>query len=129
MIRRPPRSTLFPYTTLFRSHGLGLFWVSQRLCLHSRVIVNVARYFLHVFFYQCHSFVKTVDGCIKLLRVIVSISGLVSVTFLLLFWCSGGGLAVWCGRGRCLFLFFLLFDGGHDFFFSFLGDTFINNVL
>src|SRR3712207_8228898 len=24
MIRRPPRSTLFPYTTLFRSHGLGL---------------------------------------------------------------------------------------------------------
>src|SRR6185369_11738543 len=24
MIRRPPRSTLFPYTTLFRSHALGL---------------------------------------------------------------------------------------------------------
>src|SRR3712207_8641551 len=24
MIRRPPRSTLFPYTTLFRSHILGL---------------------------------------------------------------------------------------------------------
>src|SRR5260370_30782002 len=24
MIRRPPRSTLFPYTTLFRSHGSGL---------------------------------------------------------------------------------------------------------
>src|SRR3712207_8960950 len=24
MIRRPPRSTLFPYTTLFRSHYLGL---------------------------------------------------------------------------------------------------------
>src|SRR3712207_7526917 len=24
MIRRPPRSTLFPYTTLFRSHGFGL---------------------------------------------------------------------------------------------------------
>src|SRR3712207_8257966 len=23
MIRRPPRSTLFPYTTLFRSHRLG----------------------------------------------------------------------------------------------------------
>src|SRR2546430_5958593 len=23
MIRRPPRSTLFPYTTLFRSHGGG----------------------------------------------------------------------------------------------------------
>src|SRR5947207_11788241 len=24
MIRRPPRSTLFPYTTLFRSYGAGL---------------------------------------------------------------------------------------------------------
>src|SRR5256885_14548409 len=24
MIRRPPRSTLFPYTTLFRSAGVGL---------------------------------------------------------------------------------------------------------
>src|SRR2546422_4944628 len=25
MIRRPPRSTLFPYTTLFRSHGKTTF--------------------------------------------------------------------------------------------------------
>src|SRR2546422_7763799 len=24
MIRRPPRSTLFPYTTLFRSNGIGV---------------------------------------------------------------------------------------------------------
>src|SRR5256885_9857844 len=24
MIRRPPRSTLFPYTTLFRSHGISI---------------------------------------------------------------------------------------------------------
>src|SRR5260221_10585997 len=29
MIRRPPRSTLFPYTTLFRSQNL---WVMQRRC-------------------------------------------------------------------------------------------------
>src|SRR3712207_7869134 len=28
MIRRPPRSTLFPYTTLFRSRGA---WVAARL--------------------------------------------------------------------------------------------------
>src|SRR2546430_9149953 len=28
MIRRPPRSTLFPYTTLFRSHGL-IFSISS----------------------------------------------------------------------------------------------------
>src|SRR2546426_7836730 len=26
MIRRPPRSTLFPYTTLFRSQGGGYSW-------------------------------------------------------------------------------------------------------
>src|SRR2546427_8402771 len=26
MIRRPPRSTLFPYTTLFRSNGTAKLW-------------------------------------------------------------------------------------------------------
>src|SRR3712207_8909343 len=30
MIRRPPRSTLFPYTTLFRSPGLQLLCVSAK---------------------------------------------------------------------------------------------------
>src|SRR5215471_9242315 len=30
MIRRPPRSTLFPYTTLFRSGGPGGHWVLGR---------------------------------------------------------------------------------------------------
>src|SRR2546430_9162089 len=30
MIRRPPRSTLFPYTTLFRSCQLGLVWSALR---------------------------------------------------------------------------------------------------
>src|SRR2546430_13036584 len=31
MIRRPPRSTLFPYTTLFRSMlALGLWWLQSR---------------------------------------------------------------------------------------------------
>src|SRR2546429_3671106 len=29
MIRRPPRSTLFPYTTLFRSHHVAA-WVGRR---------------------------------------------------------------------------------------------------
>src|SRR6266513_1321194 len=28
MIRRPPRSTLFPYTTLFRSRGIA--WLARR---------------------------------------------------------------------------------------------------
>src|SRR3989449_8467662 len=31
MIRRPPRSTLFPYTTLFRSHGRAVDAVAARL--------------------------------------------------------------------------------------------------
>src|SRR2546421_12929125 len=37
MIRRPPRSTLFPYTTLFRSHGGGSGCVdrSQACCCRS----------------------------------------------------------------------------------------------
>src|SRR2546429_4103942 len=35
MIRRPPRSTLFPYTTLFRS-WLGLVLVAQRCCRRAR---------------------------------------------------------------------------------------------
>src|SRR3712207_7993357 len=30
MIRRPPRSTLFPYTTLFRSHAGSVAAVSQQ---------------------------------------------------------------------------------------------------
>src|SRR2546426_7174287 len=31
MIRRPPRSTLFPYTTLFRSHPTGAMHARERL--------------------------------------------------------------------------------------------------
>src|SRR5258708_31889877 len=30
MIRRPPRSTLFPYTTLFRSHGIAVANLRER---------------------------------------------------------------------------------------------------
>src|SRR3712207_8168947 len=29
MIRRPPRSTLFPYTTLFRSSAIGQHWMYE----------------------------------------------------------------------------------------------------
>src|SRR5688572_32537830 len=31
MIRRPPRSTLFPYTTLFRSPILCVYWNRRRI--------------------------------------------------------------------------------------------------
>src|SRR3712207_7632164 len=30
MIRRPPRSTLFPYTTLFRSAGIGAAFLAEQ---------------------------------------------------------------------------------------------------
>src|SRR3712207_7576217 len=41
MIRRPPRSTLFPYTTLFRSQLLELAWGSEAYS-PERVKVHVA---------------------------------------------------------------------------------------
>src|SRR3712207_7805514 len=37
MIRRPPRSTLFPYTTLFRSHGLAIALGPARVGAHEHV--------------------------------------------------------------------------------------------
>src|SRR5258708_18210291 len=45
MIRRPPRSTLFPYTTLFRSHRLDLSDVGPRARgpAQHQVQVDVAR--------------------------------------------------------------------------------------
>src|SRR2546426_9190540 len=36
MIRRPPRSTLFPYTTLFRSRLAGMSWAAEGLRLAVR---------------------------------------------------------------------------------------------
>ena len=38
MIRRPPRSTLFPYTTLFRSHALGVPAQRDGACLAVAVL-------------------------------------------------------------------------------------------
>src|SRR5256884_6914837 len=35
MIRRPPRSTLFPYTTLFRSCELWQLWQNRKSCRRS----------------------------------------------------------------------------------------------
>src|SRR3712207_8418056 len=39
MIRRPPRSTLFPYTTLFRSAALGRRDQAARWCARGRQLV------------------------------------------------------------------------------------------
>src|SRR2546426_6622614 len=46
MIRRPPRSTLFPYTTLFRSHppGCGNRWIEVRAApIHQAEPVHLAQ--------------------------------------------------------------------------------------
>src|SRR2546425_1562960 len=44
MIRRPPRSTLFPYTTLFRSHtGNGSGWAARWRLIEAGVGVNETR--------------------------------------------------------------------------------------
>src|SRR5256885_12067556 len=40
MIRRPPRSTLFPYTTLFRSRFPGAFEIDSRQFLIRRQIMS-----------------------------------------------------------------------------------------
>src|SRR2546426_2003202 len=42
MIRRPPRSTLFPYTTLFRSHNAPPeFPLPVRLCRHECALADL----------------------------------------------------------------------------------------
>src|SRR2546429_851978 len=41
MIRRPPRSTLFPYTTLFRSEGVGrILGAPAGYRLHANLLVD-----------------------------------------------------------------------------------------
>src|SRR5262249_56891250 len=47
MLRRPPRSTLFPYTTLFRSPALRRHGVPARLPDHDPVLVGVEDTRLH----------------------------------------------------------------------------------
>src|SRR5256885_6207599 len=42
MIRRPPRSTLFPYTTLFRSAGLTVLIFATTLHMSARQISGIA---------------------------------------------------------------------------------------
>src|SRR5258708_21379193 len=43
MIRRPPRSTLFPYTTLFRSHRCHDFGMADRVVPGDGVIAGHGR--------------------------------------------------------------------------------------
>src|SRR2546430_11026146 len=43
MIRRPPRSTLFPYTTLFRSHSDHFDFTDGALAVGMRMFVELVR--------------------------------------------------------------------------------------
>src|SRR2546430_3551920 len=52
MIRRPPRSTLFPYTTLFRSHP-GPYYPSETQTMNARAILPAL----------CLCYCFTVSGC------------------------------------------------------------------
>src|SRR5690349_22711967 len=47
MIRRPPRSTLFPYTTLFRSHLAALQTSPQRIGHVQHVVLRAGGVQLH----------------------------------------------------------------------------------
>src|SRR3712207_8090415 len=64
MIRRPPRSTLFPYTTLFRSRPR--LRVVQRVPVELRVVVVVHELDVHV----PGRVVAGVDGVVQVLRVV-----------------------------------------------------------
>src|SRR3712207_7408489 len=46
MIRRPPRSTLFPYTTLFRSLGLATGFIANAFNLMINLIPAPIKYFV-----------------------------------------------------------------------------------
>src|SRR3712207_9265777 len=64
MIRRPPRSTLFPYTTLFRSLGDVLLLDLQHYLLGDRQQIEIA-FSEHVAFLNNQGvwrFVSRVDG-------------------------------------------------------------------
>src|SRR5437660_6565936 len=40
IIRRPPRSTLFPYTTLFRSLGIGYVVIQHPFCILFAILID-----------------------------------------------------------------------------------------
>src|ERR1051326_9398661 len=63
MIRRPPRSTLFPYTTLFRSSSAGP--VPKRMAILPFDGMLVKRSEEHTSELQSHSFISYAVFCLK----------------------------------------------------------------
>src|SRR5256886_8201141 len=60
MIRRPPRSTLFPYTTLFRSHELGDSESLNRRALAGELEVTAVS--LHAYAYLADRYALLAHG-------------------------------------------------------------------
>src|SRR3712207_8048847 len=58
MIRRTPRSTLFPYTTLFRSTNLSLSFINSSLKLS---LYNLVLGIVDFITFFCSSFIKLVS--------------------------------------------------------------------
>src|SRR5260370_31086788 len=46
MIRRPPRSTLFPYTTLFRSRWMWICLVDIEACVAAQLVAELPQSFI-----------------------------------------------------------------------------------
>src|SRR5258708_30603951 len=66
MIRRPPRSTLFPYTTLFRSEEI----IQGRFFLHKSFILNRPDAIRHVLLSNYENYTRTPAG-IRMLRPVL----------------------------------------------------------
>src|SRR5260370_29845829 len=62
MIRRPPRSTLFPYTTLFRSGLSRAFGIRHRICYGNLIIPNRYRETPEVFRVTLRAMVRIAFG-------------------------------------------------------------------
>src|SRR2546422_9464053 len=61
MIRRPPRSTLFPYTTLFRS-GLAVRSVGELIIDNDQVVAKAAQHILQEIGAPALSFIWAAHG-------------------------------------------------------------------
>src|SRR5256885_12880300 len=87
MIRRPPRSTLFPYTTLFRSLGVDVFRYKLATFVLGSFVAGLARVFFAHFRQGLHS----------------SDFGLEPMVLLVVFTVIGGTGRVWgAGGGNLL---------------------------
>src|SRR2546430_12226479 len=65
MIRRPPRSTLFPYTTLFRSLGCAVIWLSCSTSQRIRCDKNIGRDRKSTRLNSSHSQISYAVFCLK----------------------------------------------------------------